>query len=667
MPKAISAFLHSGYISLLRTPNTCPQMRVCITCFVFLLLSSGAIAQKEADNWYFGYGAALNFSTCEPTAVSGCAMFQLEGCATISDKNGQLLFYTNGITVWNKNNQVMLNGTGLFGHYSSSQSGVIVPQPGNDSLYYVFTMDASTLHGLCYSIVNINRQGGLGEVTVKNTPLISGPRERLTAVRHANKKDVWVITRLSNPDRYMAWLLTSSGVSGTAVTSPSSNFISTADIGYLKASPDGKLLASVYTATQYWELMKFDDATGLVSNTKNISNALLPQVAGQGLHHLYGLEFSPDSRYVYTTSMRSKSPTCYDCLGFVSFILQYDISSFNSTAIANSVYAIDSSESAGPTFYNCYSGLQLAKNRKIYVTKVLSNHMSVISTPNLGGVQCSFQRQVVDLGTGEGMAGLPTFMQSYFDSSYKSYDFEVKPYCYLKDSLNLLTSFSYDSLRWDFGDPLSGIHNSSVTGLNEHTFSSAGTKEVNLYVFNNNTGCQKTTDTVKKLLNAELFTKPAISLGADTFLCSGDRFLIKAAVSNASSIFWQDGSSGNDYYVSGPGTYQLTATNFCGSVTDEKIVKPGICDIYVPNVFTPNADNNNDAFKALGDNISHFKMQVYNRYGQMIFESTNVKAGWDGTYHAAKQPMGAYTWVIEYSLLSDPAIKQKKGTIILLR
>ena len=103
-----------------------------------LVLCYTAYSQKEADRWYFGKYAGLNFSNGAPVPLHDGQMVTNEGCATINDKNGNLLFYTNGEKVWNRNHQVMPNGTGLMGGYSSTQSAIVVPFPGNDSMYYIF-------------------------------------------------------------------------------------------------------------------------------------------------------------------------------------------------------------------------------------------------------------------------------------------------------------------------------------------------------------------------------------------------------------------------------------------------------------------------------------------------------------------------------------------------
>src|SRR6266550_241170 len=89
-----------------------------------LLTQLHAFPQHQADNWFFGIKAGLNFSGGSPIALTTGALSTTEGCSAISDAQGNLLFYTNGVSVWNKNNDVMPNGTGLDGDISTSQSAL---------------------------------------------------------------------------------------------------------------------------------------------------------------------------------------------------------------------------------------------------------------------------------------------------------------------------------------------------------------------------------------------------------------------------------------------------------------------------------------------------------------------------------------------------------------
>src|SRR5436190_1863604 len=116
-----------------------------------------AYSQKETSKWFFGTNAGLDFVTNPPTILNNSAFTAFEGGASIADANGNLLFYTNANTVWNKTNTPMANGTGLMGGLSSTQSSLIVKKPGSANLYLVFTQESQNqINGFRYSIVNMS-------------------------------------------------------------------------------------------------------------------------------------------------------------------------------------------------------------------------------------------------------------------------------------------------------------------------------------------------------------------------------------------------------------------------------------------------------------------------------------------------------------------------------
>jgi len=94
---------------------------------VFIFYSITSIAQGEANIWYFGENAGIDFNSGTPVAISDGQINTREGCSSFSDANGNLLFYSDGTTVWNKNHTPMPNGMGLKGHSSSTQSAMIIP------------------------------------------------------------------------------------------------------------------------------------------------------------------------------------------------------------------------------------------------------------------------------------------------------------------------------------------------------------------------------------------------------------------------------------------------------------------------------------------------------------------------------------------------------------
>ncbi|MFN5842759.1 MAG: hypothetical protein ACK45G_05955, partial [Bacteroidota bacterium] len=120
-------------------------MKIPLTALIILisLCSIQTSAQKSAHTWYFGKKAGIDFNSNPPVKLTNSALQTIEGTSCFSDPTtGAILFYTNGDSIWNKNHQPMPNGFGLGGHYSTTQSAVIIPDPGNNNRYYVFTVYA---------------------------------------------------------------------------------------------------------------------------------------------------------------------------------------------------------------------------------------------------------------------------------------------------------------------------------------------------------------------------------------------------------------------------------------------------------------------------------------------------------------------------------------------
>ena len=222
-----------------------------ILTFIFFSLNSLIVnAQNESANWFFGQRAGLNFNNGFPVPNVDGELSTAEGCASISSKLGDLLFYTDGITVWNKNHLIMANGTGLTGNGSSTQSAIIIPKPNSMSLYYIFTVDArGGLDGLRYSEVNMTLDNGLGAITTtKNSLLLSSSTEKITAVESADGESVWVIGHKWESNQFVSYLVDSDGLNTTPVISAVGSYHQgdlNNTIGYLKASPNKEKIACV--------------------------------------------------------------------------------------------------------------------------------------------------------------------------------------------------------------------------------------------------------------------------------------------------------------------------------------------------------------------------------------------------------------------------------------
>jgi len=161
--------------------------------------------------------------------------------------------------------------------------------------------------------------------------------------------------------------------------------------------------------------------------------------------------------------------------------------------------------------------------------------------------------------------------------------------------------------------------------------------------------------------------KPAFDLGKDTFICQGHQIVLKPNLTGSFNYVWQDGSGNSTYNADQPGIYQLTAFNNCGSFTDKIIIDKGTCLLLMPNAFTPNNDGLNDLFKVKYPGfIKSFKMIVYSRWGEKIFETTNPVIGWNGKYKGLDQPVGNYVWIISFTDI-DGRSETIKGNVVLIR
>lgn len=363
--------------------------------FALLALSffaQPARAQRPTDLWYFGRQAGLSFASGTPTPLLDGAMTTYEGCATATTKRGELLFYTDGQTVWNRQHQPMPGGRRLMGSGSSTQSALIVPDPGSGNIFYVFTVaPQGGPDGLRYSVVDMTRADGLGDVPRANSLLITPVAEKLAAVRHANGRDVWVVAHRWNSSAFVAFLVTAEGVgSGKPVLSnvgsmnagPGRNAI-----GALKFSPDGtKLAAAIWRESNRFEVYDFDRSTGKVSNARSFG----PYAEA------YGVEFSPDGRLLYGTcngnTKDQKAPAVSE-----TQIVQFDLKTRAAVPVGHSAN-------------HKIGALQRGPDGKIYVAREDNSFLGVITQPNVSGPACGYVDDGLKLGGRRSKLGLPGFV-----------------------------------------------------------------------------------------------------------------------------------------------------------------------------------------------------------------------------------------------------------------
>lgn len=576
--------------------------------FVFLLACCFSFAQSQrAANWIFGSGEGVTFNQdANPIVLEGSSMYSYESASTMSDLNGQLLCYSNGDTIYDGTFNPMPNGMDMLGFHSSTQNSLILPHPNQiDSahIYYVFTNDAeenNCANGLSYSVVNMKLLGNgtsikpLGNVEAnrKNVILFNQGTEKFTAIRHANGCDFWIIGHKQFTDEYIVFLLSSSGLDPTPLIQPLGTVISSYGKGAMKGTSDGKLLISAMLDEGVLEIYDFNNATGSISNPRTITTSFPP----------YGLAISPGNNKVYT----SRASTV---------ILQYDIS--NPT-----VAAITASETFIPV--NGFThDIQTAIDKKIYLCAEGTNMLHRLNFPDLDGVACGSEDSVMML-SGMNSMGLINYPAEFiWDDSTK---FIYQDGC-IGDTIffNNQSTFGTQVL-WDFGDPESGLANTSSEQNPFHIFSTSGQYTISLI---NSSSCR--IDTIFKQITIQ---GGNIELGNDTSLCTGDSLILRASDIRNGIFEWANGDSVFSITIYESGIYILNVIDtlcFPSMPMQDSIdVVFDDCLIFIPNAFSPNGDGLNDVWEVLPKNIKDFKMTVYTYQGEKIFESNNINNSWNG-------------------------------------
>ncbi|MCH2044213.1 MAG: PKD domain-containing protein, partial [Saprospiraceae bacterium] len=507
-------------------------------------------SKKQANIWYFGVNAGLDFNSGAPTVLTDGQVNTGEGCAVLSDQNGDLVFYTDGQTVYDRTHNIMPNGTGLLGHPSSTQSGVIVPHPGDPTLFYIFTVDFSSgSNGLRYSVVDLTLNGGLGDVTAtKNVLLLASSTEKIGVVKHCNQSDYWVIGHEWGSNNFYVYEVNATGLNltpniqavGTVHTGAIAN-----KLGYMKPSADGSRLACAVFRSNLFELFDFNNSTGIISNPMVLSSPTWSDT--------YGVEFSADGNLMYGTTLEAPAK-----------LLQLDLSSGNAATIQASATIL----AQNPNRYQ-YGALQMGPDGKIYVARrnitATQTFLATINNPSVLGTGANFQDQAITLTPGQSNLSLPTFVQSYLSEPIQltGPDTVCLPSGPLTYTLNtsLSSSCTLDTIIWQhLGNNTVLIQNDStlildVTQAGQDTIIA----EITEY-------CGTSLDTI--ILT--VYPEATLDLGPDTSTCENGVFAFNAGTGFA-SYEWQDGYNDSIYTATVSGLYHVEVVTYCGDTLRDSV------------------------------------------------------------------------------------------------
>ena len=526
--------------------TNCKTYATLLVLIYVFVINDDVHSQRQADRWYFGHQCGLNFNTGVPVVLhDGLTYEEIGGVGTISDSLGNLLFYSEGDTIFTSQHEPMENGVDFINDWGQ-QSNIIVQWPEYDSLYFVFkTPNLEDGLGLHYSIIDISKNNGLGAVIEKNILLDYAwdAADKVIATLHKNKRDIWVITRKFRDDNFAAFLISHDGINEIPVLSPAPD-VDEDDLnrGFIKISFDKKYLFSSYRRSMDVEVCHFNDETGEIEFLYNLNIGRNPD----------DIEFSPDSKFAYISYQTGTSTPVT--------IKQYNIDYVDDPSLFITT-AIDIGTGNG-------YGLQLATDGKIYCIDnaeylpTPEYFIGVINKPWELGPDCQYDSMAVIMYPGSTSTYVPNILMDYL------YRFEFEGLC-AGTPFQFTSNFNPvpDSIRWLFSDPASGLNNVSNELNPEHIFTSGGIYEVKVDVWYPSGRFEHTSREV------EVAYAPSPEMGQDTVICQGDTITLNTGNEQGMYV-WSNGTFGQNIYsitVSDTGTYWVQVTNSEGCSTTDSI------------------------------------------------------------------------------------------------
>ncbi|NUM32886.1 MAG: hypothetical protein HUU47_11265, partial [Bacteroidetes bacterium] len=367
---------------------------------IFIFIVNASFSQKEGNVWVFNNSFSINFDNGKPEVSNKYFAGGAFGTASLCLKNGRLLFYCyDGRMVFDSTGHFMDGGYLNGSSYPQNVIFISHPDPDSSNIYYAFSVHADIdKKGLSYSIIDMKMRGGRGNiVSSRNRILIlEGVTSKLTAIKHPNRRDFWLLTWKKNADTIFAYIVTSKGIS--APVKSSTGFINGghlkefASITPMKLSPDGKKLCA---GTDTFSIIAdFNAYTGKVSNVWCFYD-----------NYRY-MEFSPKSKFLYLSGGLANK----------GFIHQYNLNSKTKEEFINSKVII------GKQYDSTYYGLmQVAPDGKIYVPEAGAGYLHVINYPDSAGISCGFKQKVVYLKGKTSVGALPDMVQSFFQKKTFEY------------------------------------------------------------------------------------------------------------------------------------------------------------------------------------------------------------------------------------------------------
>lgn len=407
--------------------------KIFIFCLLFNYIPKCWSQNKHDYVWPLGYGSAhissggiplggtlMSFDSVPPKMIWYSTPLN-KAIAAISDTAGHLIAYTDGCDISNRNHEIMLNGDTInpgevftefceVFQYPVYQGALFLPSPASSDQYYLFHLQSDDYYwnsiNLLYSLIDVNGDGGNGAVIAKNEFIFQDSLlgDFLTATRHANGRDWWLVTTTRLTNRYHVCLLTPDSVGLHSVQAfPEPAPINSICCGQTAFSPDGSLYFS-YLPYDGLHVLDFNRCTGQFSNPRFYDFSATPSGAG-------GVAVSPGGQFLY------------QCAG--GMVFQYDLWAPDFLASRDTVAVWDGFQSPFPTSFN---QAMLAPDWKIYITSSNTNNiLHVIHNPDMSGLACNLEQHGVILPA----------LTGFFTPNFVNYNLGPLPDSCITDSTSI--------------------------------------------------------------------------------------------------------------------------------------------------------------------------------------------------------------------------------------
>ncbi|GAA3970918.1 hypothetical protein GCM10022407_15990 [Hymenobacter antarcticus] len=613
-------------------------------------------AQRQYDAWYFGTASALQFQPGQywPQVLTNSVINSFEASTSLADSTtGALLLYSNGERVWDRTHQVMPGSFPLGGSASASEGAVALFAPGRPGMVYLFTTDAkesSTRNSLRYSVIDLRLRNGLGDVVQRSQPVaLPGgvlATEHLGAIRQPNGRDYWLLVHGLDNDRFYAYALTPAGLATQPVIStvgPISRGGGIAETGVLHFSPSGRQLAATRLLGGL-DVFDFDPSTGRVSNALNLFTHP-PVPIGFFPGRVFGAEFSGDGTLLYADERGAV--VRYDLLGCAPAPIR---ASKREVTAAASLRGLSGSFRRGP-------------NGRLYIAVLAASGLAVIDSMNsLSGAYLRPGGQPLAgtilpgnniPGSQYGLPNAPAQASRLAPSNCaggsggieEGFRVVITPGCtgrptLFEAQLRDPARQGLQQVQWTIGAAtpvaLSGARVTTVFRL-------AGTQPVVVVV--------TFADGTRQAQRLQLTIPPSATVqlraSATQLVCGEPQVELTAIASGPGRFSWADDTTRQSRrLVTRGGTYRVrfVASGGC-LVSDSVTIQPlDSTRCIIPNIITPNGDDQNQHFVLAGYEPGRWHLTVFNRWGREVYANPQYRNEWD----AAGQAAGLYYYLLQH-------------------